>query len=390
MDDDDAASDAPGQTEPSIFGESQPETSTPQVISASEHSQHPFFSAVRTAAAARGKGKGGGGGRGGRGRGGRGGGGDGAAAAGSSSSNNNDAAIVVPDSEDRPSFGPISLKELEFAHRKNADGAESAMWSDDDDDDDCGGIRRPKKRKKKAKKKRKKNATSHSKRSKRPIESNHEDQMAAAAFGCDAAATEGRDDDEDDDEDEDDDDDDEYEYEDDDDCGGDGERSEAVESSVAEGARVLPIRGETCVGCVCDRAIISTVDAFVRQNAVCMTETALYKAAALHYRNFVVAPRRRENVSVIPWKWKDIQAHYVLHVCDPLLQRAAAVRSLGAVRAVQEQQLMRHNPDGTKQLDQKGAELLLKIVALQDKQILALEQSRMPPPSTGGKGGGGR
>lgn len=58
--------------------------------------------------------------------------------------------------------------------------------------------------------------------------------------------------------------------------------------------------------------------------------------------------------------------------CDPLLQRAAAVRSLGAVRAVQEQQLMRHNSDGTKQLDHKGAELLLKIVALQVNPTITL------------------
>jgi hemin uptake protein HemP len=84
------------------------------------------------------------------------------------------------------------------------------------------------------------------------------------------------------------------------------------------------------------------------------------------------------------------QAHYVLHCCDPLLQRAAAVRSLGAVRAVQEQQLMRHNSDGTKQLDHKGAELLLKIIQMQDKQLVALDASRMPPPPARGSGGGGR
>ena len=98
-------------------------------------------------------------------------------------------------------------------------------------------------------------------------------------------------------------------------------------------------------------------------------------------------------------------------VCDPLLQRAAAVRSLGAVRAVQEQSLMRINSDGSKQLDHKGAELLLKIVALQvcmrlasnstpskrshrigsqhsqDKQLLALDAARMPPPPSRAPGG---
>ena len=77
---------------------------------------------------------------------------------------------------------------------------------------------------------------------------------------------------------------------------------------------------------------------------------------------------------------------------------------------------MRHNADGTKQLDHKGAELLLKIVAMQvrphfhdratiacsnrrlacsmhlffdsqDKQIQALDEARMPPPAARGAGG---
>jgi hypothetical protein len=147
----------------------------------------------------------------------------------------------------------------------------------------------------------------------------------------------------------------------------------------------LPIRGETCVGCTADRALVEIVDRFVRQNAGTMTETALYRAAALHYRNEVVVPRRREGVSVPPWQWKDVRSHYVLHCCDPILQRTAAVRSLGAVRAVQEAALMKINPDGSKQLDHKGAELLLKVLAMQDKQLSALDTARMPPPTARGR-----
>lgn len=373
--DDDASvsENAQNQPEPSMFGDSQPDNLAPQVVSASEHSQHPFFAGGRASSVSRARA---GGGSRGRGRGqqrGGGRGGNGSTSAAENVQSESNTAMIVPDSEERPLFGPISLKELEFAHRRNADGAESAMWSDDDDEDD-GTVRKKKKRKNKARP----NDTAKS-RPRPRLDANDEDAMAAAAFG-------GGGEEEDDEDCEDDEDDDEYgEGE-----GGADDRSEARESSIAEGgSRLLPIRGETCVGCVCDRSVIQTVDAFVRQNAVCMTETALYKAAALHYRNEVVIPRRREGVRVLPWNWKDLQAHYVLHVCDPLLQRAAAVRSLGAVRAVQEQQLMRHNSDGTKQLDHKGAELLLKIVALQDKQILALDQARMPPPLAR-TGGGGR
>ena len=360
-------------SEPSIFGDSQPDQPAPQVVSAAEHAQHPFF------AGARGRGAGGG-----RGRGGtrparqpRGSAqtaanaaGPGAPAAGGAAANNNtnnNTALIVPDDE-RPLFGPISLRELEFAQRRNADGAESSVWSDDDDEDDnvAGPSVRKRKRRKKA-------SSASTSRGRPPLDANDEDAMAAAAFGGGGVGEDECGEEEDDAEDE----------------GEDGdEQSVANESSIADGARLLPIRGETCVGCICDRSVIETVDRFVRANAVCMTETALYKAAALHYKNEVMIPRRREGVRVLPWKWKDLQAHYVLHTCDPLLQRAAAVRSLGAVRAVQEQNLMRHNADGTKVLDHKGAELLLKIVALQDKQLLALDAARMPPPPTRGGGAG--
>ena len=361
--------------EPSIFGDSQPDQAPPQVVSASEHAQHPFFVGARGKASGSGRG---------RGRGGRASRGTASAAAASAASAaapsgpgapaapaaGSNTALIVPD-DDRPQFGPISLRELEFAQRRNADGAESSVWSDDDDDD-CGGGGGggPAKRKRKRRKKARVAASCDGRDGRPALDANDEDAMAAAAFG--GCADNAADDDEDDGEEE-------YDGEDGD------EQSVANESSVTDGVRLLPIRGETCVGCICDRSVIETVDRFVRSNACCMTETALYKAAALHYKNEVMIPRNREGVRVLPWKWKDLQAHYVLHTCDPLLQRAAAVRSLGAVRAVQEQNLMRHNADGSKVLDHKGAELLLKIVALQDKQLLALDAARMPPPARSGR-----
>ena len=48
---------------------------------------------------------------------------------------------------------------------------------------------------------------------------------------------------------------------------------------------------------------------------------------------------------------------------------------------------MRLNSDGTKTLDNKGAELLLKIITLQDKQLTALDSARMPPPPSRAPGG---
>ena len=140
------------------------------------------------------------------------------------------------------------------------------------------------------------------------------------------------------------------------------------------------IRGESCVGCVFQRDLIDKIDTFVRRHCSSMTENALYKAAALHWKTEVVAPRRREGVNVPSWNWKAIRTHYDLHCCDPIMQRSATVRTLGAMRAYHEQSLLRVQPDGTKQLDFKAAELMLKLVALTDKQITALDAARMPPP----------
>lgn len=374
----------------SLFGESQPENAPAQVVTASEHAAattHPFF-----AGRGRGRGRGRGGGGGGR----RGGASESASGnattgattgaaiganrtggnAGSANATTpvvNSTALIVPD-DDRQLFGPISLRELEFAQRKNADGAESSVFSDDDDDELFS--------KKKKKKKRKKSASTrrHGVARRKLTD---EEAMAAAAFGG-GSSERGGEEGEEGEEGDDGEDDDGEEGEDGED-GEEGEEGEEEGNSTIGGPRLLPIRGESCAGCILDRSVIEPVDKFVRQNAVCMTETALYKAAALFYKNEVIIPRRREGVKVLPWKWKDIQSHYVLHACDPLLQRAAAVRSLGAVRAVQEQSLMRLNSDGTKQLDHKGAELLLKIVALQDKQLQALDAMRMPPPAARGR-----
>jgi hypothetical protein len=68
-------------------------------------------------------------------------------------------------------------------------------------------------------------------------------------------------------------------------------------------------------------------------------------------------------------------------VVDPVLQRTNAVRELSKMREFQAQNLLRVNPDGTKSLDQKSAELMLKLVALSDRQIQALDAARMPPPA---------
>ena len=122
------------------------------------------------------------------------------------------------------------------------------------------------------------------------------------------------------------------------------------------------------------------LDAFVRKNCVLVQESALYRSAAMFYDSEYVKPRRAEGVRVPRFDWKSMRTHYTLHCCDPVLQRAAAVRALGAVRSVQEMSLMRVGPDGSKTLDNKQVEVMLKVLAAQDRQMALLDSARMPPP----------
>jgi len=352
------ADDAPGggNEDESVFGSEAP-SNHPQVVGVGEHSTHPLWQASRAS---------GGGGRANNNNGGRANGrGESAAARGLST------AIVTEDSiaaGEGPRYAPISYKELELLSRMNADGAESSVWSDDDDD-----PQQPQQHKHHESR-----GGSARRRSKRPRDDgdgagaggeaggestlvSDSDRMARAAFGGEL-----------------------------------GDDGDEVEDSVAESESATggnaqhyqqPIRGETCVGCTLDRSFIDQVDSFVRRQCGNMSDGALYKAAALFYKSEIAEKRRREGVYVPVWRWKDLRCHYSHHVTDPVMQRTAAVRSLGAMRAYAEQSLLKVMPDGTKMLDPKNAELLLKVVRVAPthqyklhKYKLAHEYTESPHP----------
>ena len=334
--------------EQSLFGESEAPPPNPQVVGAAVHEVSNPFWAQRT-----GRGRG----RGKRQR----------ADAGETNPSLDPAVDpsstqLVIEPEEQIRFAPISLRELELQRRRNADGVESSVASDDED------LYRT--------------ARAAQSRRKTSVPTDPADKLAAAAFGAggSSGSANGKkrataDDLEDDEEEE------EEQREDD--------ASSAVESSVFAECADFPLKGENCVGCVFDRVAVGIIDKFVRENVSKMTESSLFKAAASTWVNSVVAPRARENVRVPRWDWKSIQSHYELHVADPLLQRVGAIRTLGTMRAFQESSLLKVMPDGSKVLDNKSAELLLKTVALLDKQISSLGQleasSKMPPPPPRGR-----
>jgi hypothetical protein len=337
----DVFSEVPAESEASesLFGGSQPPPPNPQVVDAAAvQAHHPFFNSANRFAASRGKGGGASASRrppvSGRGRG-----------------RGIPGVEAVSDAEEPrgPVFTGISPRELEYLQRQSYDGAASSIASDEDEN----ARSRPRKR-------RALPPPPERDTSAADVQRGERDAMAAAAFGADDG-------------------------DDDDVCDEvDDDASQSAIESNADVPRMLPIRGEGCPGCTLTRDIVDCVDEYVRQHATVMSETALYRSAALYYHETVVQPRRREGVNVQKWDWKSMRAHYSLHTTDPVLQRAAAVRSLGAVRMIQEQALLRVNEDGSKTLDTKGAELLLKVLAAQDKQLAELDRARMPPPQARG------
>lgn len=344
MSDHDPGDDAENEINPhavSIFGDSEPPNQEPQVIAASSHvAAHPFWD-QRGRGNAKKK--------------------DGAQQKKDGAEPINGVTSLIVD-EDRPMFTGISLRELEFVRRRNADGAESSVASEDGDE-----LRR------RGERKRRRLAEIE-----KDKEVSDEARLAAAAFGYtsagglniserinDDSARQHND---------------EEDLKDDDDNDFEDDVSMTHESSTIEQCGSFPIRGESCIGCVYDRSVVGKVDTFVREHCSNMTETALYRAASLFWNIEVVQPRASEGVKTPKWHWKDLANHYELHSVDAVLQRTALVRTLGAMRSYHAQSILRVNPDGSKQLDAKAADLMLKLVDKQDKQLSALDAAKMPPP----------
>ena len=331
----------------SLFGESNAPDAVPQhQMNASEHDQQAGNWA--------GRGRGRAGGRGGTGRGrGRGAsagnagnaGGGGAGAGGSAGGGvgsdgaggaHPSTALVLGDdgSGDGPTFTGISLKDLEFRLRNNKDGAESSLCTDDES---VASRKRP----------RAPNGSAPASRGKavarrKSASDGAADELGAAVFGNqDEDFGDAFDDDEEDE-----------------------DLGASESASQAEGAGLAPIRGERCPGCILDRETVGHVEKFVRENAMVMSETPLFKAAALFYEQKVLAAHRREGVRCCKWPWKSIREHFSLHVVDPVLARISVIRTLGNIRSFSESNLVRVDGDGSKQLDPKQIELLLKVSAV--------------------------
>ena len=154
-------------------------------------------------------------------------------------------------------------------------------------------------------------------------------------------------------------------------------------------ASAFAVRGVDCVGCALVSRI-GPVERFLKDNASKMAETALWKSAALCYKQQIMEPCEREGVAVPPWSWREIQAHFTCHVVDDRLGRMSTVRLLAHMRMQAEQRLLRVEPDGSRELDKQSADLVLKLVAAESKERTLLQDAIAGRGSgAGGKGAKG-
>jgi len=156
----------------------------------------------------------------------------------------------------------------------------------------------------------------------------------------------------------------------------DSEDGASVTSSVARAAhrRAFPISGVSCVGCALPAKVV-LVDEFVQKNCDKMQEGALFKMANLIYVTKVANPAEVEGLTVPPWNWKEIRAHYQLHKVDARFQRFENIRTLGAMRKTLELQLMREDDNGELLLDKTNSEQIMKVITLSSRELSLLQET---------------
>lgn len=241
-------------------------------------------------------------------------------------------------------FAPISMMELELRGRGDLDGASSTASVRG------RGTRRDGSRKKKEKRPRDYTDTGEEDDDDGASAMGSEPDLAGAAFGgkrkasCVPCGSEASD---------------------------DGLSVTSTEKRAAH-ARAFPVSGVTCVGCALPAKVAPVVE-FIQKNMATMSELALFKMAAMVYLNKVAEPAEEEGVTVPPWHWKDIRAHFTLHAVDPKFQRFENIRTLGAMRKTLELQLLRRDAEsGEQSLDKQNAEQILKIITASSRELTLL------------------
>lgn len=86
-----------------------------------------------------------------------------------------------------------------------------------------------------------------------------------------------------------------------------GGNEDATERRIIAQKRAFPVRGVSCIGCSVDQAMVGKIDEFVKVNMHRLEPTAMWKTAALYWKQNVVDKAALESVEVPTWNWKDLR-----------------------------------------------------------------------------------
>ena len=142
--------------------------------------------------------------------------------------------------------------------------------------------------------------------------------------------------------------------------------------------RIFPVPGLRCVLCSLAHRI-QPVEAFIDENATRLETSALFRFAALVFKEKVKDPLEAEGASVPEVTYEVVANHFNMHCAHPKLQRCVKVKHLAAMREKISDRLVRYEEDGTGagELDKNSVDLWLKVAAMESRERTLL----FTPPS---------
>ena len=134
--------------------------------------------------------------------------------------------------------------------------------------------------------------------------------------------------------------------------------------------RAFPVKGLRCVGCALPHRL-APVESFIVDNISRISDEALWKLAALRWRDMVVKPCRQEGVFVPQWSWKDLRLHFKLHSSDALISKSGTIRQLQVMRFELENRMVK-TTGRERELDRASADMFLKVVKQENAERSSL------------------
>lgn len=136
------------------------------------------------------------------------------------------------------------------------------------------------------------------------------------------------------------------------------------------GRDAFPVQGIDCIFCNLAHKI-GPVDKYVNTYMLKMKRRSLWRGAASIYAETAQAARD-EGEYAVDATWREVRDHYELHANIERLERANNCDMTKAMILQVKQRLVRVDEDGSRELDHKSADQMMKLVALHSKETALL------------------